>query len=167
MLYLLDSNVLIDANRDYYPIDRVPEFWSWLEDLGTRGIVKVPFEILDEFRTGNDALGTWARDSQVEDVLLLDEEADTSLVQRATGEGYGRGLTDVQLERIGRDPFLLAYCLVNPADRCVVTTEFSKPTATGHNRRLPDVCGSFGVSCLHTYQLTRQLNFSTSWNRST
>ena len=24
MLYLLDANVLIDANRDYYPLDRVP-----------------------------------------------------------------------------------------------------------------------------------------------
>ncbi len=30
MLYLLDANVLIDADRDYYPIDRVPEFWDWI-----------------------------------------------------------------------------------------------------------------------------------------
>ena len=30
VLYLLDANVLIDANRDYYPIHRVPEFWDWL-----------------------------------------------------------------------------------------------------------------------------------------
>lgn len=37
MLYLLDANVLIDANRDYYPISRVPEFWDWLVHLGHRG----------------------------------------------------------------------------------------------------------------------------------
>ena len=34
MLYLLDANVLIDANRDYYQIERVPEFWEWLISCG-------------------------------------------------------------------------------------------------------------------------------------
>ena len=38
MLYLLDSNVLIDANRDYYPIERVPEFWDWLVAMGELGV---------------------------------------------------------------------------------------------------------------------------------
>lgn len=45
MLDLLDANVLIDANRDYYPIERVPEFWEWLADLGECGLTKVPPEI--------------------------------------------------------------------------------------------------------------------------
>jgi len=40
MLYLLDANTLIDAKRDYYPIDRVPEFWSWLIFQGQQGINK-------------------------------------------------------------------------------------------------------------------------------
>ena len=30
LLYLLDANVLITANRDYYSVKRVPEFWAWL-----------------------------------------------------------------------------------------------------------------------------------------
>ena len=47
-LYLLDANVLIDANRDYYPIERVPEFWDWLLEMGRNGSVKVPEEIVDE-----------------------------------------------------------------------------------------------------------------------
>ena len=56
MLYLLDANVLIDANRDYYPIDRVPEFWEWLEYQGESGIVKVPLEVYEELKEGRDAL---------------------------------------------------------------------------------------------------------------
>ena len=48
MLYLLDANVLIDANRDYYPIERVPEFWDWLIEKGELGHVKVPVEIYEE-----------------------------------------------------------------------------------------------------------------------
>jgi hypothetical protein len=165
MLYLLDANVLIDANRDYYPIERVPEFWSWLEELGRRGVVKIPLETYDEIRVGSDALATWSKQTETEEALLFDEEAVLALVQRATEEGYGRNLTDVQLERIGRDPFLIAYCLVDPLGRCIVTTEGSRPRAQVHNRHLPDVCETFSIQCVHTYQLTRDLNFSTSWNR--
>ena len=42
VLYLLDANVFSDANRDYYPIERVPEFWEWLAEMGRLGRVKVP-----------------------------------------------------------------------------------------------------------------------------
>ena len=45
MLYLLDANVLIDSNRDYYPIERVPEFWEWLAHVGKQGFVKIPVEV--------------------------------------------------------------------------------------------------------------------------
>ena len=48
MLYLLDANVPIDANRDYYPIERVPEFWEWLVEMGELGRVKIPIEIYEE-----------------------------------------------------------------------------------------------------------------------
>lgn len=48
MLYLLDANVLIDANRDYYPVERIPEFWGWLLEMGTRGRIKIPQEFLEE-----------------------------------------------------------------------------------------------------------------------
>lgn len=37
MLYLLDSSVLIDANRDYYPLERVPQFWGWLPEPSNAG----------------------------------------------------------------------------------------------------------------------------------
>ena len=40
LLYLLDANVLIDADRDYYPIDRVPEFWNWLAVMAELGQIR-------------------------------------------------------------------------------------------------------------------------------
>jgi len=47
VVYLLDANVLIDANRDYYPLERVPEFWDWLEFQGGLGRVKLPLEVYE------------------------------------------------------------------------------------------------------------------------
>ena len=72
MLYLLDANVLIEANRDYYPIDRVPEFWDWLIAMGENGRVKIPLEIYEEVTDGNDAVAVWLRDNK--DILLLNED---------------------------------------------------------------------------------------------
>ena len=30
MMYLLDSNVFIEAKNRHYPFDVVPAFWDWL-----------------------------------------------------------------------------------------------------------------------------------------
>jgi hypothetical protein len=80
VLYLVDANVLIDANRDYYPIDRVPEFWDWLQHHGSVGAVKLPLEIYEEIKDGNDALTTWIKKPAVTAALRLEEEAGVDLV---------------------------------------------------------------------------------------
>lgn len=162
-MHLLDANVLIDANRDYYPMDRVPEFWGWLQHQGSIGNVKVPVEVWEEIKEGTDELAQWIKKDEVRNDLLLDEPADVTLVSRAAEEGYVDDLTDDEVLKLGRDPFLVAYALVDPANRCVVTTEVSKPSKTRANRKLPDVCRSFGISSYNTFDLTRRLDFSTDW----
>jgi hypothetical protein len=163
MLHLLDANVLIDAARDYYPVDMVPEFWDWLCHQGTKGAVKIPLETLEEVCEGRDPAADWLRDEVVKDVMRFSEEPDPSLVARVVTEGYAADLTDDEIVRIGRDPFLIAYALVAPVDRCVVTTEGSKPTKTRANRKVPDVCSTFQVQCCNTFDFVRRLGFRTRW----
>ncbi|NKB49849.1 MAG: DUF4411 family protein [Alphaproteobacteria bacterium] len=163
VLYLLDANVLIDANRDYYSIDRVPEFWGWLHHHGEQGNVAVPLDVYEEIREGNDALATWSRSEEFRENLLFAEEVDPELVARVVDEGYAADLTEDQVEELGRDPFLIAYGLVDPVDRCIVTTERSRPHRQRHNRHVPDVCNSFGINSLNTFEFTRELDFRTDW----
>lgn len=163
MLYLLDANVLIDANRDYYPIDRVPEFWDWLEHHGAAGTVKMPLEIYEEVKDGNDDLATWIKQPEVTDALRLTEEVDVELVARAVSEGYAADLTDSDILKLGRDPFLLGYALGAPATHCIVTTEVSRPSKRGANRKLPDVASDFSIESCNTFELTRRLDFRTNW----
>lgn len=163
MLYLLDANVLIDANRDYYPITRVPEFWEWLVHLGTQGLVKLPIEVYEEIKDGKDDLGRWARQDEVKQALLLTEAVDVGLVSRVTDEGYARDLTEDEVEKIGRDPFLIAYALAAPGERCVVTTEGSRPKRQRANRHVPNVCKDLGLTCCNTFEFLRALDFKTGW----
>ena len=80
MLYLLDANVLIDANRDYYPIRRVPEFWEWLVHVGSEGLVKIPLEVFEEIKGYKDDLAMWAKSSDVEHAMLFAEDVQVALI---------------------------------------------------------------------------------------
>ena len=148
MLYLFDANVLITASNAYYPIDQIPEFWAWVQHQGKLGNIKLPVEILEEILAGrkkDDLLLAWMKEKENQDALKLDEAVDAALVQKVVFDGYAPDLTDDELEEIGRDPFLIAYCMAAP-DRCVVTTEASKPSKKRQNRRIPDVCDCLSVA---------------------
>lgn len=171
MLYLLDANTLIDAKRDYYPISRVPEFWDWLIFQGQQGNIKIPVEVYEEFSDSRDndgkkdSLATWAEQVEVKNALLFEEEAEQDLVARITYGGYLANPTDEELEKIGRDPFLISYALKDIENRCIVTTESSKPSRLGANRHVPDVCKDFNIRCINNFQMIREMNFSTSWGK--
>ena len=168
MLYLLDANVLITAHNLYYPVDAVPEFWAWLVHKGSSGDIKMPLETFEEVKDGStdverDLLFAWIQNVLNKEAILLDEEVDADVVSRVIDEGYATDLTDDEVEQIGRDPFLIAYALVSPADRCVVTTEVSRPSRQRQNRHIPDVCVSLGATCCDTFAMLRALQFSTHW----
>lgn len=172
MLYLLDANTLIDAKRDYYPISRIPEFWDWIIYQGKQGKLKIPIEVYEEFSDTQDkegekdSLAIWAEQKEVRESLLLKEDAERDLVARITYGGYVANPTDDELKKIGRDPFLLSYALKDIQNRCIVTTETSKPSRLGANRHVPDVCRDFKILCINNFQMIREMNFSTNWKNS-
>jgi len=168
MLYLLDANVVITAHNLYYPIDSVPEFWTWLVRKGDAGDLKMPLENYEEVKDGStdeekDLLFAWIKSEEVKTAIVFDEKVNSDLVARVINEGYARDLTDDEVLQIGRDPFLIAYALASPADRCVVTTEASASRKQRQNRRIPDVCATMGVVWCNTFAMTKALGFKTGW----
>jgi len=136
---------------------------------GKMNLVKIPIEVFEEISIGNDELAAWIKTADVKSSMLLAEPVDVSLVSQVINQGYSKDLTDNEVVKLGRDPFLIAYALKSSLDRIVVTTEASKPKRVGANRHMPDVCKSLGVKWCHTFQFVRDLNFSTDWktNRET
>lgn len=167
MLYLIDANVLIDAHRDYYPLDRVPEFWDWLLYHAETGAIKLPIEIYEEIVDGEGPLVDWLETIEVRTAIVLQADVDPAIVSAAVATGYAGDLTDDEVLKVGRDPFLVAHAMADVGTRCVVTTEVSKPSKQRANRKLPDVCADNGVDCCNTFELTRRLDFSTRWRRPT
>jgi hypothetical protein len=111
VLYLLDANVMIRAHEDYYPLDRIPQFWAWLVSLGVSGMVKVPYEIYGEIAVSTGPLHDWLTDNLVAKSMLLDQKVDPKSLNIVITQGYAPDLDDSEIEEIGRDPFLIAYGL--------------------------------------------------------
>lgn len=167
MIYLLDADTLITSARVYYPRKRWLPFWEWLAFQGSSGKVKIPIEQYEEVTSGQktDDLVAWLKESEIKNSLALDESADPKAVRQVILQGYAPDLTDVELEKIGRDPFLIAYALVDPQNRCVVSFENSAPSKTRANRKVPDVCAFLGIKCTKIFDVINDLDFTTDWKR--
>lgn len=164
LLYLLDANTLIDANRDYYGINQVKEYWDWLIYLGEKSKVKIPIEIYEEIIEGkSDILTLWAKRIQTKNALLLDEEVDISHVREVTSLGYAMDLNDIEVENLGKDPFLIAYAMADPGNRILVTTENSRPSAKRQNKKIPDVAKKFNIRVINPFKFGHDLGFRTDW----
>lgn len=166
ILYILDANVLIDAHNKYYAVNMVPEFWDWLIDCAAKGVLGMPLETFEEVRGGSDAkhdlLNEWLLRADVVDVLVLKEDVDPATVGDVI-DAYAPDLNDTEIEQLGRDPFLIAYALVDLGNRCVVSNEVSKPSKQRANQKVPDICRKMGVPCCDTFTMLRRLGFRTAW----
>lgn len=163
-MHLLDANVLIRADADFYPLDRIPQFWEWLIQKGEDGDVKIPAEIHDEIAAGTDALADWVAAADVKAALLLDEAPDPVLVRQVLNDGYqaqDENFNDGELLKIGRDAFLVAYGLAY-GDRVIVTREVTKRTKRLGATKLPDACDDCRVRWTTDYEMYRLLNFNLS-----
>ena len=83
----------------------------------------------------------------------------TNGVNHVIDNGYAPDLNDVEIMKIGKDPFLIAAALA-ASDRVVVTREVSRPAATRANRKVPDVCATFGIVSISEFKLYSVLKFS-------
>lgn len=157
-LHLLDANVLIRAHADYYPLDRIPQFWEWLIAMVKAGRVKMPREIYDAVAKSSDLLGQWLRRPDVRKAIILAEPADMAAVQLVISQGYAPDLNDIELLALTRDPFPVTAALGGP-ERVVVTREVSKPKRIRANRKVPDVCAALGIQWINDFELWRRPDF--------
>ena len=59
--YRLDSNVFMEAKDGPYSFDILPDFWVWLEQQASTGIICSSSTVYEELLAGNDDLAAWVR----------------------------------------------------------------------------------------------------------
>lgn len=154
-MFLVDTNILVEAYRRYYAFDLVPSFWEFLDrnfDAGSLVSIK---PVLDELKEGNDALTEWAKNRS----HFFRDIADGATFQ-AMGEiadwvkqqGYWQSAVD---EFLGiADYFLVAYAAAHGLT--VLTHELPRPESK-KRVLIPDVCRAFGMDYVDTFTMMRAL----------
>ena len=162
--YMLDANVLMTAHRDYYAPDICPGFWECIGHYIAAGQLLVIDRVWDEIIYPQE-LVDWL--NQTVGGALVPTTAEP--VIRAYGEMMNWVQGNHQFLPAARDEFarvadgwLAAYAMAN--NTIVVTNEVSNPNVR-RKVQLPNLCEQFGVGCINTYDMIRELGLRLVWER--
>ena len=98
-MYLIDSDVLIDAKNRHYGFDIVPGFWEWLENAHLAGSVFVVQKVADEVQQGGDELASWMKRQPGSFKIQADASDQPSLRSWLSGSTIIRGIQQVRNRR--------------------------------------------------------------------
>lgn len=158
-MYILDSNIFIQAHRSYYPFDVVPSFWKKLEELSHKGVIssidKVKMEICD--RAYPDELANWCADRLPNNFFKdssISLDSYSELVHWTENSYFNQRAKDEFLTTDLADPWLIAVARTN--NYTVVTHETSNPNRVSRIK-IPEPCIHFGVRYIDGIQMFRDL----------
>lgn len=166
-LFVLDTNVFIEAHRRYYTQDLCPGFWECLtyycREKRLLSIDRVRNEITAT--STPDALVDWV--NQAPSALFVSSaeppviHAYTELMNWVKGSRQFLPEAQAEFARVA-DGWLAAYARVHNA---VVVTQEVFSANVRRRVPLPNVCREFGVEYRDTFEMLRELEVRFDWRR--
>ncbi len=155
-MYLLDSNVFIEAARRYYAYDICPGFWEWL-DLACPGEDVYSIKpVYEELVRGSDDLATWVKGRRDDGRFLPVDDGTTqqhlARVAQVIENGHEKPAAKHKF-LAGADPWLVAKALTIRAT--VVTHERTLADNATSRISIANVCRDFSVPFIDTFALLR------------
>jgi len=152
-MYLLDSDVFINAKNRHYGFDIVPAFWDWLRQANAAGRVYTVERCAEEVMAGGDELADWMH-AQAATLALkpspTGQPALEAVSRWAVAAGYRQGAAADFLS-VG-DYFLVAQALSH--GYAVVTQEEPAPLSQ-KKIKIPDACRAVGVQWMSPFNMLR------------
>jgi hypothetical protein len=139
-LFWIDACSLIQANREIFPHDKTPAFWSFLAEHVANGNVCSTKHVYDEILRGRDYLKQWAKSRKKN--LCIKPDPRTQVAYRRIAD-YVRTTYPIKWwdEFLNDgDGWVIASAMA--LEGKVVTEESSSRT---QKIRIPVICETFGV----------------------
>ncbi|WP_180127107.1 DUF4411 family protein [Rhodoferax sp. BLA1] len=157
MIYLLDSNTLIEAKNRYYGMTICPGYWSWVLRSHGQGVLASIKTVGDELKLGNDELALWTRRNAALFLPVSDADTQAAFVQVAAYVASQTALMKAgALEEFlgGADPWLIAKAMALPDSVVVTHEQFNLQMRRKFS--IPNVCQHFGVQWMDTFAVLGQ-----------
>ena len=153
-MYLIDTNVLIEAKNRYYAFDIAPGFWAWLDLAHTQGLACSIEAVRDELLAGNDELAQWAKQHPA--FFRRIDQGTTRHFAPLTAWAASRDFTQAAVNAFtsnNADYLLIAYAKEH--DHVAVTHERPDPNIKVRIP-IPDACIGLGVEFADTFKMLRE-----------
>lgn len=151
-MFLLDTNVLIEAKNRYYAFDIAPGFWSWLDRAHDQALACSVEAVREELLAGKDELAEWAK--QHPGFFRAIDQGTTQHFAPLTAWAGSRNFTPAAIAAFtgnAADYLLIAYA----KEHVLVTHE--RPDSNARARILiPDACVALGVEYADTFRMLRE-----------
>lgn len=165
--FLIDSNSLMTASRQYYAQDIVPSFWTFLESKLTLGDILILDLVKDEIDKGDDFLKCWVDQHASEfvickhvDQLIIEKYAEIMRYVQACGFYNDVGFASWAQANIA-DPWLIATAATY--GHTIITFEQRSGNLSTKNKskkvKIPDVADNFGFAVRDLYYMMRYMKF--------
>lgn len=150
MIYLLDSNLFIQAKNEYYGFNICPGFWTWLVKMNRQRKVFSIKQVYDELVGFEDDLSEWVKKRGASFFLHQNSHIlEAHKIVAATIQGGGYTEAAIRIFMDCADPMLVAHALANRINSTVVTHESRKKGSI----KIPRLCDDLGIKCITTFQM--------------
>lgn len=163
--YLIDSNALIDSQRDYYHRQNFQPVW----DCIAKNAEVIP-QVYNELAIPGSALGSWVKETFHGSTLDISSpqvfEKYAEIQQWIARCGYWTNVGFTQWASPEKaDPWLIAVAKIN--DLIIVSHERSRPMMDANRPskkepKITTVAEQFGVKVIPIYEMLYDLNFQVS-----
>lgn len=152
-VYLLDTNVFIEAKNRFYGMDFCPAFWDWLIIQNQAGTVVSIEKVGDELQAGNDELSAWALARGASffmppNTAILPALQEVSLWSRSQRYEPSAVATFLQIA----DYWLVAHAKAH--GHTVVTQEV--PDNSTRNIKIPSACIGLKLPFVNVFEMLRR-----------
>lgn len=163
-LFLLDTNVFIEACNRYYSQDICPGFWECLEYYCREGKLISIDRVCDEI-LHSGTLAEWADQAPDKLFATSSEQPVTGAYKEIIGwvQGSSRFLPAAKAKFAREaDGWVATYAKVHDA---VVVSHEAFSLDVKRKVPLPNVCRQFGIEYKDTFEMLRELEAAFEWTR--
>ena len=158
MLYIFDTNILLEANNRYYGLDFAPGFWEFVEKEAKKTTLKSNDMVLAELIRVGDSVSDWVeeRKGEIFNISSEEEEIQQNFSDIANYVNAHPVYSEAEKARFlsGADGWLIAAC--KHLDATLVTHEVSVPN-NSTKVKIPNIAHQFGVDTINTFDMIRSL----------
>jgi hypothetical protein len=158
-VYVLDSNVLIEATNRYYAFDIAPSFWRQLLNLAEQGSVISIDKVKKELIRGTDELADWAKNEFSSAFVSTDDQDVLAryIAMITWSQGHAQFNDTAKAEFAGTDnadPWVMSFA---QAKGYLVVSEETLKRDIKRRIPIPNACEELGIPYTNTFEMLRSL----------